>query len=147
VCVCIFMRVCMCVCVCVCMFTHVCMCVCVCVCMFMRVCMYARLSTSRSAASAWLRGSARARESSTNETWVCSGVEGAILAERFLKICSILMWYMTDSTENATSPKSTKSRNPNSLAQIQIKPKFQFEFVLSDIEKCELFDLVDFGCL
>jgi len=31
--------------------------------------------------------------------------------------------YMTVSTENATPPKSTKSRNSNSVVQIQIKPK------------------------
>jgi len=50
----------------------------------------------------------------------------------------------TDSTEIATPPKSTESRNSNSSVQIQIKPKSQFEFVLRDTEKPEFLDLVDF---
>ena len=48
-------------------------------------------------------------------------------------------------TENATPPKSTKSRNSNSSVPIQIKPKAQFEFVLRDTENLEFLDVVDFG--
>jgi len=44
---------------------------------------------------------------------------------------------MTVSTENATTPKSTKSRYPNSSVQIQNKLKSQFEFVLRDAEESE----------
>ena len=51
---------------------------------------------------------------------------------------------MTDSTEIATIPKSTKSRYPNSSVQSQIRLKSQFEFV-RDTEESELHDLVDFG--
>jgi len=51
---------------------------------------------------------------------------------------------MTDSTENATFPKSTNSKNSNSSVQIQIKSKPQFEFVLREIEKSEFLDLVNF---
>jgi len=54
---------------------------------------------------------------------------------------------MTDSTENATPPKSTKSRNSNSSVHIQIKPKFELEFVPRDAKKSEFHDLVDFGCV
>ena len=36
---------------------------------------------------------------------------------------------MTDSNENATPPKSTKSRSSNSLVQFQIQPKSQSESV------------------
>jgi len=54
---------------------------------------------------------------------------------------------MTDSTENtnATSPKSTKLNNSNSLVQNQTKPKSQFQFVPRDTEESEFLDLVDFG--
>jgi len=55
---------------------------------------------------------------------------------------------MKDSTENATPPKSTKSRNSNSSVQIQIKPKsrlFKSEFVLRDIKKSEFLGLMDCG--
>jgi len=52
--------------------------------------------------------------------------------------------HMTDSTEIATPPKSSKSRNSNSLVQIQNKPKSQFEFVLRDTTESEFFDLVIF---
>ena len=56
---------------------------------------------------------------------------------------------MTPAICNAAPPKSTKSRNSNSLVQIQIKPKSdwksQFEFVLRDTEKSEFRDLVNFG--
>jgi len=52
---------------------------------------------------------------------------------------------MTDSTENATHPKSTKSRNPNSSVQIQVQSKSQFEFVPRDTEESEFLDLVNFG--
>ena len=50
---------------------------------------------------------------------------------------------MTDSTENATPPKSTESRNPNSLVHIQIQPKSQFDSVPRDTEKSKSLDLVD----
>jgi len=52
---------------------------------------------------------------------------------------------MTDSTENVTPPKSTKSINSHSATQIQIKPEDHFEFVLWDTEKSVFLDLVDFG--
>jgi len=52
---------------------------------------------------------------------------------------------MTDSTEYATLPKSTMSRNSNFSVQIQIRPKSQFEFVPQDTEESEFLDLVDFG--
>jgi len=58
---------------------------------------------------------------------------------------SVRHGHMTVSTENASTPKSTKSRNSNSLVQTQNKPKSQFEFVLRDTEKLEFLDLVDFG--
>ena len=35
--------------------------------------------------------------------------------------------------------------NPNSLVQIQIEPKSEFEFVLRDTEEFEFLNLVDFG--
>jgi len=40
--------------------------------------------------------------------------------------------HMTDSTENASPPLSTRSRNSNFSVQIQIKPTSQSEFVLRD---------------
>jgi len=43
----------------------------------------------------------------------------------------------TDSTENATPPKSTEPRNLNSSVQIQKKPESQAEFVPRDTEKSE----------
>jgi len=52
---------------------------------------------------------------------------------------------MTLSTENATTPKPTKSRTSNSSTKIQIKPQSQFEFVPRDTEKSEFLDLRDFG--
>jgi len=52
---------------------------------------------------------------------------------------------MSDSAVNTTSPKFTKSRNSNSPLHIQIKSKFQFEFVPRDTEKSESLDLVDSG--
>jgi len=52
---------------------------------------------------------------------------------------------MTDSTENATSPKSTKFSNSNLLIPVQIKPKSQFEFAPRPTEKSEFLDSVDFG--
>jgi len=51
---------------------------------------------------------------------------------------------MTDSTEIATPPKFTKSRNCHSSVQIQNKPKSPFEFVPRDTEQSEFIDLVDF---
>jgi len=52
---------------------------------------------------------------------------------------------MTVSTENTTPPKSTKSKNSNSLVHIQINSKFEIEFAPRDTEKSEFLDLVDFG--
>ena len=52
---------------------------------------------------------------------------------------------MTDSTQNDTSPKSTKSKNSNFSVQIQIKPKFRFEFVPRNAEESEFLDMADFG--
>ena len=51
---------------------------------------------------------------------------------------------ITVSTENATPPKSNESRNSNSRAQIQIKPKSPLESVPRDTERSKLLDLVDF---
>jgi len=56
-----------------------------------------------------------------------------------------LVWGMTVSAKNATPPRSTKSGNSNSSAQIQITPKFQSQFVPRDIEESKFVDLVDFG--
>jgi len=50
--------------------------------------------------------------------------------------------YITDFTEIAAPPKSTKSRKSNFSVQIQTKA--QFEFVPQDTGKCEFLDLVDF---
>ena len=47
---------------------------------------------------------------------------------------------MTDSAENANPPKST-----NSSVQIQINPKFRFEFVPQDTKESEFLDQADFG--
>jgi len=52
---------------------------------------------------------------------------------------------MTVSAENPTPQTSTKSRTSNSLVQIQIKSKSQYEFVPRVTEKSESLDLVDFG--
>ena len=52
---------------------------------------------------------------------------------------------MTVSTENATPPKSTKSRNSNSPVQFQTEPKSQLEFVPQDTEEFKFLNLVDFG--
>jgi len=54
-------------------------------------------------------------------------------AHRYLQCMRI--YDMTDSTENATRPKCVKSRNSNSLVQIQIEPESQS--VLRDTEKSE----------
>jgi len=51
-----------------------------------------------------------------------------------------------DSTDNATPPKSTKSRTSNFLVQLQIKSESQFQFfVPRDTEEFEFLDLVGFG--
>ena len=50
---------------------------------------------------------------------------------------------MTVSTTNATSPKTTKSRNSNSLVKFRMKPTSQFQFVPRDTGKSESLDLVD----
>jgi len=52
---------------------------------------------------------------------------------------------MIDSTENVSSPKSTKSKNSNFSVQIQIKLKSQFEFLPRNAEESEFLDMVDFG--
>jgi len=52
---------------------------------------------------------------------------------------------MTDSTENATPPISTKSRNSNSSVPIQIKSKSQIELVPRDTEECAFLFWVDVG--
>ena len=49
---------------------------------------------------------------------------------------------MTDSTENATPPKSNTSRSTNSSVQLQIKQKSQFEFAPRDTEKSKFLVLV-----
>jgi len=56
------------------------------------------------------------------------------------ELCS----HMTDSIENATPPKSSRSSNLKSSVQIQITLKFQFEFVPRDTEGSKFLDLVDF---
>ena len=60
---------------------------------------------------------------------------------------NVLVWYdlRTESTGNATQPKSTKSKNSNSSVQIPINPKTQLELVPRNTEKSECFDLVDCG--
>ena len=50
---------------------------------------------------------------------------------------------MTVSTENATPPQSTKSRNPNSSAQIQRKPNDWI--YTATYQKIKFLDSVDFG--
>jgi len=52
---------------------------------------------------------------------------------------------MTDSTENATPSKSTKSRNSNSSVQIQIWRISQFDFVPRDTVESEILGLVNIG--
>jgi len=52
---------------------------------------------------------------------------------------------MTDSTEYATYPMSTKSRYPNSSGQNQNQVKSQFKIELRDTEESELLYLMDFG--
>jgi len=52
---------------------------------------------------------------------------------------------MIDSTENATPPKSDKSRNSDLFVRFQMKPKCQFEFVPRYTEESEFLDLVGFG--
>jgi len=49
--------------------------------------------------------------------------------------------HMTDSTENASPPQSTRSRNSDFLVQIQIRPTSRFEFVPQDTEESEFLDL------
>ena len=49
-------------------------------------------------------------------------------------------------TENASLPQSTRSRNSNFSVPIQIHPSSQFEFVLRDTEESGFLDLADFGC-
>ena len=59
---------------------------------------------------------------------------------QMVSICA----YMIDSIENATPVKSTKSRNSIFSIQIQIKPKFHFEFVPQDSGESEFLDSEDF---
>jgi len=47
---------------------------------------------------------------------------------------------MTVSTENAAPLKFTESKKLSFSVQIQIKPKFQFEFVPRDTEESESLD-------
>jgi hypothetical protein len=58
---------------------------------------------------------------------------------------SIRSHFMTDSSENATPLKSTKSINSNSSVQIQIKSNVQCEFVPRDTEESGFLDWVDLG--
>jgi len=52
---------------------------------------------------------------------------------------------MIVSTENATPPKSSRSRNSDSSVQIQTEPTCQFEFVPRYTEKSGFLDLIDVG--
>ena len=52
---------------------------------------------------------------------------------------------MTLSTEKATSPKQTRSKDSNFSVQIQIKPKSQLESVPWHTEESKFLDLVDLG--
>jgi len=47
---------------------------------------------------------------------------------------------MTDSTENATTPNCTKSKNWDSSVQIQSGPSFSLEFVTQDPGESEFLD-------
>jgi len=58
---------------------------------------------------------------------------------------SVIFMTMTNSTEIATLPKATGSRNSDSSVHIQIRLKFQFEFVPRETEESEFVDSVDFG--
>jgi len=51
---------------------------------------------------------------------------------------------MTDSTENATPQKSSRSRISKFTVQIQIRLKSQFEFAPRDTEESEFLNTVDF---
>ena len=57
----------------------------------------------------------------------------------------VVKTHMTDSTENASHPQSTRSRNSIFSVQIQIKPTSRYEFVLRDTKESESLDLADFG--
>jgi len=52
---------------------------------------------------------------------------------------------ITRSTEDTSSPKSTKSRNSNSLVRTQMKPNSQFDFVPRDTGESDFLNLVDYG--
>jgi len=52
---------------------------------------------------------------------------------------------MTVSTENATHPKSSKSRNSNSSVRIQIGSNISIWIVPRNTEKSKFLDLLDFG--
>jgi len=73
-------------------------------------------------------------------TGIASSMCGRVASEMYIWLVT-----MTDSTKNATPPKSTRSRISYSAVQIQIKPQFQFQFVPRDTEKSEFLDLVDLG--
>ena len=73
-------------------------------------------------------------------TGIVSSMCGRVTSEMYIWLVT-----MTDSTKNATPPKSTKSRNSHFAVQIQMKPQFQFQFVPRDTEKSEFLDLVDLG--
>jgi len=67
-------------------------------------------------------------------------MNGKVLEFEFERRC-----HKTDSTEHATAPKSTKSRNWDSSVEIQSEPKPQFGIVPRDTEDWEFVDLVEFG--
>ena len=52
---------------------------------------------------------------------------------------------MTVSTDNAASPKPTRSKNKDFSVRIQMSLKFQFKSVLRHTEESKFLDLVDFG--
>ena len=58
---------------------------------------------------------------------------------------SVSKFPMTDSTESATTPKSTESKSSQFSVQVSMKPKSQLEFVPRDFKESEFLDLVDFG--
>ena len=60
-------------------------------------------------------------------------------------VCFSSIQHTTVSTENASRPKSIKSRNSNSPVTIQIEQKLHLEFIPRDTEESEFLDLVDFG--
>jgi len=74
---------------------------------------------------------------------VCCSVLQCVAVCWLLRVKSAHSSFSHDSFQNATSPKSTRSRNANLSVQIHIKPKPQCEFVPRDTEESEFLDLVD----